>query len=68
MISGILIFQCSLMNIEQLLKDIKRDLKKLSRKKGLDHYFLTLFFYSILLDADKMDASGTELPKRIVIF
>ena len=50
-----------------VIKNIKRDLKNISRKKGLDHYFLTLFFYSILLDADKMDASNTELPKRIEI-
>jgi len=50
-----------------VVKTIKKDLKNLSKKKGLDHYFLTLFFYSVLLDADKMDASETKLPKRIEI-
>jgi len=50
-----------------VVKGIKRDLKQLSRRKVIDHYFLTLFFYSIILDADKMDASGTKLPKRVEI-
>lgn len=53
---------------EEVVKDIKRDLRKLTRSKGLDHYFLTLFFYSVLLDADKMDASGTPKPPRVKIY
>lgn len=50
-----------------VVKNIKRDLRKLTRAKGLNHYFLTLFFYSVLLDADKMDASETPFPQRVEI-
>ena len=52
---------------ENVVKNIKKDLRKLSKGKNIDPYFLTLFFYSILLDADKMDASGTRIPKRVEI-
>lgn len=52
---------------ESTVRNIKKDLRKLSRGKYIDYYFLTLFFYSILLDADKMDASGTGIPKRVEI-
>ena len=52
---------------EYVVKNIKKDLRKLTRIKGLDNYFLTLLFYSVLLDADKMDASETPLPQRVEI-
>lgn len=45
-------------------KEIYRNVKKLFRAKELNYYFLILFFYSILLDADKLDASETRIPKR----
>jgi CRISPR-associated endonuclease/helicase Cas3 len=54
-------------DFDDIVKEIKRDLRKLSRSKKIDNYFTTIFFYSILLDADKMDASGTEIPKKIEI-
>jgi len=52
---------------KSVVKNIKRDLRKISRDKGLDHYFLTILFYSVLLDADKIDASGTPIPPRVEI-
>jgi len=55
------------LNFEKMVKHIKKDIRKLSRKNGSDYYFLTLFFYSVLLDADKMDASETPLPPRTEI-
>ena len=54
-------------DFEYVVKNIKKDLRKLTRIKGLDHYFLTLLFYSVLLDSDKMDASETPLPQRVEI-
>jgi CRISPR-associated endonuclease/helicase Cas3 len=54
-------------DFEYVVKNIKKDLRKLTRIKGLDNYFLTLLFYSVLLDADKMDASETPLPQRVEI-
>lgn len=48
--------------------EIYRNVKKLFREKKLKYYFLILFFYSILLDADKLDASGLErIPERVEI-
>lgn len=52
---------------DNLIKKIKKDLKKLSRGEGPENYFLILFFYSVLLDADKLDASETEIPDRVAI-
>lgn len=50
---------------DRIVKDIKKDLRKLTRLKGLDQYFIIIFFYSVLLDADKMDASETSKPQRV---
>lgn len=50
------------------MNEIYKNLKKLFREKKLKYYFLILFFYSILLDADKLDASGLErIPERVEI-
>lgn len=48
-------------------EEIHKNVKKLFREKNLKYYFLILFFYSVLLDADKMDASGLEIPERVEI-
>lgn len=49
-------------------KEIYKNVKKLFKAKELKYYFLILFFYSILLDADKLDASELErIPKRVEI-
>ncbi|WP_292614614.1 CRISPR-associated helicase Cas3' [Methanobacterium sp. BAmetb5] len=48
-------------------EDIRSNVKKLFREKKLEYYFWILFFYSILLDADKLDASETPIPKRVEI-
>jgi CRISPR-associated endonuclease/helicase Cas3 len=55
------------LKFDNIISKIKKDLKKLSRGEGPENYFLILFFYSILLDADKLDASETEKPNRIPI-
>jgi CRISPR-associated endonuclease/helicase Cas3 len=56
-----------LLEFDKIISKIKKDLKKLSRGEGPENYFLILFFYSILLDADKLDASETEIPDRVAI-
>ncbi|MHA1835338.1 MAG: CRISPR-associated helicase/endonuclease Cas3, partial [Candidatus Odinarchaeia archaeon] len=52
-------------NGEKFFEKLKRDLKRLCRRKSIEYFFNVLFFYSILLDADKLDASGTKIPQRI---
>jgi CRISPR-associated endonuclease/helicase Cas3 len=53
-------------NLENVTQQIRKDIKKICKKGFKDddikYYFLTLFFYSILLDADKLDASGRWGP------
>lgn len=50
---------------EYIFKDLKCSLIDMSFKEHIDCYFLIILFYSVLLDADKMDASETNFPKRI---
>jgi CRISPR-associated endonuclease/helicase Cas3 len=52
---------------DNIVDAIKKDIRNLSRQKKINNYFLILFFYSILLDADKMDASETPQPTRVDI-
>jgi Type III restriction enzyme, res subunit. len=47
------------------MREIYRKVKKIKRKMKLDFYFKILFFYSVLLDSDKIDASGSKIPPRI---
>jgi len=49
---------------EDIVKELRLEGRKFAMDKRIDKYFLILFFYSVLLDADKLDASGTKLPKR----
>jgi len=56
-------------DLENLIQQIRKDIKKICKSgftdNDLRYYFLILFFYSILLDADKLDASGRKnLPKK----
>jgi CRISPR-associated endonuclease/helicase Cas3 len=53
--------------INEFIKGIRRDALKISRENDIRYYFIVLFFYSVLLDADKLDASETQIPKRIEI-
>jgi CRISPR-associated endonuclease/helicase Cas3 len=50
---------------KEFAKEIKMDVVKICREKGIRHFFNILFLYSVLLDADKLDASETEIPSRI---
>ncbi len=52
---------------KNIIRKIKFELKKLTRNKSLKSYFTILFFYSVLLDADKLDASETNTPNRLDI-
>lgn len=49
----------------EFAKDIKRDVRKVCIEKDIKNFFDVLFFYSVLLDADKLDASETKIPSRI---
>jgi len=56
-------------NLGHLAREVYRNVKRICmdsfNNKNLKYYFLVLFFYSVLLDADKLDASGRRnLPKR----
>lgn len=51
--------------LKEFIKEIKMDGYRISRNGSVDIYLLTLFFYSILLDSDKLDASDTKKPNRI---
>ncbi|MHA1827015.1 MAG: CRISPR-associated endonuclease Cas3'' [Candidatus Heimdallarchaeaceae archaeon] len=50
--------------IQATLKQIRKTIKRMWREQKVGYYFYILFFYSVLLDADKLDASETKLPKR----
>ncbi len=53
-----------------LLKDFEEDrklLESLEHEPSLVYYFITLLLYSVLLDADKLDAADIELTERIEI-
>jgi CRISPR-associated endonuclease/helicase Cas3 len=51
-----------------IFRDIREIIKTSFRNELPSYYFHILFFYSILLDADKLDASGrSKLPKRMEI-
>ncbi|MHA1881378.1 MAG: CRISPR-associated helicase Cas3' [Candidatus Heimdallarchaeota archaeon] len=47
------------------LSEIKQDFKKLNRKRSLENYFLIELLFSVLIDADKIVASGAPVPPRI---
>lgn len=58
--------------LEKITRQIRIDVKKICKcgleNETLKYYFLILLFYSVLLDADKLDASGRKnLPERIDI-
>ena len=59
-------------DLTNLTRNIYKDVKKICMNSFIDesieYYFLILFFYSVLLDADKLDASGLErVPERVEI-
>jgi CRISPR-associated endonuclease/helicase Cas3 len=51
---------------EALAKEIRVQIRSLRREAKMDNYLVMLFLYSVLLDADKMDASATCFPPRIL--
>ncbi len=51
--------------LDEFTGEIRKGLVKICREKNIEHYFYIMFFYSVLLDADKLDASETIIPARI---
>lgn len=51
--------------LDEFTREIRKSLVKICREKNIKHYFCIMFFYSVLLDADKLDASETIIPARI---
>lgn len=54
-------------NTKEFLKKLRKDVFKISRENDIKYYFYILFFYSVLLDSDKLDASESSLPARMDI-
>ena len=49
-------------------RSLKKEARKLSEKApDIQHYFFINYFFSLLLEADKLDASNTELYERQTI-
>lgn len=51
-------------NFDEISEEILDDLSFFNYETNFDNYFCILLFYSVLLDADKMDASQSEFIKR----
>lgn len=65
-LSGINVQEFFTMETDKFAKEIYKDAKRICTEKEIKYYFHILLFYSVLLDADKLDASGMErLPERI---
>lgn len=54
-------------NYDDICEDILDDLSYFNYETDFDNYFTILLFYSVLLDADKMDASQSETIERSMI-
>lgn len=54
-------------NFEGICEEISEKLFDFRYENDFDNYFSILLFYSVLLDADKMDASESEIINRNVI-
>lgn len=65
-LSGINVHDFLNTDIDTVTKEIDNDVRRLSIEKDMKYYFTILLLYSVLLDADKLDASGVErLPARM---
>lgn len=51
-------------NFEDIKEQILLELLNFEDEENLDNYTLILLLFSILIDADKMDASQTDFPER----
>jgi len=47
-------------DFDDLCEEIYMEGERIALENKIDNYFLFLFFYSVLLDADKLDASGAD--------
>ncbi|MCG3257648.1 MAG: CRISPR-associated helicase Cas3' [Candidatus Heimdallarchaeota archaeon] len=60
-------FILNIKNFQDFSSDLQKQLKELTRTSSIDVYSLILFFYSVLLDADKLNAAGLDIvPERIL--
>ncbi|OED29511.1 CRISPR-associated helicase Cas3', partial [Methanosphaera sp. WGK6] len=51
-------------SFENVIKEIKKDLRNISKEKDTKHYMMLLLLFSVLIDGDKLDASGTDEYSR----
>jgi CRISPR-associated endonuclease/helicase Cas3 len=51
-------------NYADFIKEIRDSVLRLVSEENLNNYFMIIFLYSVLLDADKLDSCGySEIPK-----
>jgi CRISPR-associated endonuclease/helicase Cas3 len=50
--------------VEEIGKKVRNSIREVWEEKTKEYYYLALLFYSVLLDSDKLDASGTKPPLR----
>lgn len=60
-------FKYFLDNFHEIAEDILDILDDFEDEEDIDNYFLIILLYSVLLDADKMDASNTSTVERKLI-
>lgn len=62
-----IIFNDFFNDFEEICEEISERLSDFEYENDFDNYFCILLFYSVLLDADKMDASESETINRNII-
>lgn len=50
--------------VKEMSEKVRNSIYEIWEKKTKEYYYLALLLYSVLLDSDKLDASGTEPPLR----
>lgn len=63
--TNVLEFLEKVANWDTLTREIRSEVRSIRKAKNTDNYLAILFFYSLLLDADKMDAANMSMPLRI---
>jgi len=57
--------ECRSIKESQILTKLLDDLQEITKCQSLENYFLIELLFSVLIDADKIVASGASLPPRI---
>jgi len=50
---------------DNLTKEIRLTLREIRRDAQMENYLTLLFLYSVLVDVDKVNAAGVNLPERV---